>query len=746
MPENSLLQSLFKADALGQLIRKRLNTSMNGMLPEFKQVKAMAPCEEDFFEAMQSDGLLPMRRGKIEIQPTQKLPALNLEIPMPVHDIFVHNSIQITHLGKDKKNTIWTWCPWLEEAGGARLVRYNTRRQRIAYRIGTGDGRYLEIPLTNVKGIDMSVDNFSKTVRPLAHNELIQTPERIPKDLQCIIRKDSKGPLVLFSKNEVAYERYEEQMLAIREYALERLNDRTNPPTDLDDLEYRMLMTYPVWLSARIVKHLWLAVSRLRRTRQTTDSSMVWQSLCDQERKTIQSKLFNFKSFLRNGWLHAFQPTNPIEAVSQLTQLKRYGMPTDIIDNLPPVYHQSHPSFYGRICPVETPESEAVGISLHLAKGASVDSQGMIHPCKDKCHHGLGWAASLIPFFEHNDGVRNMMGAKNLKQALPVVERRPPSICSGEERGILDAIDPLVKLGVVPDMRDESGTFSPGVDLLVAYLPYYGLNFEDAIVASRHLTDDGVLDYIDEEEESVRIRPGFVTSHGRVAKLDSDGSQPIEQHLAKPNTKLVYGSELARLWNPVSGDTHIIEYRNHVRAELVKIALDYDTGFGGRLVYHIRRHYPLGPGDKLMGRHGNKGIISALLPDNKMPRLPNNDSLPDSLRNRPIDLVLNPHGVISRMNVGQLMETHLGWLSHVSQLEERGSIKINCGAFAQQFVNLQGTVSSALEAGGLDKYGRIRLILPNGRPTEMPVVVGFQHIVRLRHIPAQKSQSRGCNR
>lgn len=733
------LPTLLNVGMLSQQIQKRLNILLTSWLPSIKRVDITTPGEEDFLETMKFDGLMPIRRGKIEIQPREDLPALILQVPMPFQGIFVHNKTLSTPLGRNVRNTIWTWCPWLDEACGARLVRGNTHRERVSYRIGTGGGRYLEVPLTDEKGNLLSDTRFWNEVRPSFFSLLIQTPDQIPEALQQIIRVDTSGPLMLLSPREMAYEK---QLLAIREYALDRLRDKDTPRSDLDDLDHRMLMTYNIWLTVQVVNQIWLAALRTMRTAGSNTPDKIWELILHQEFKAIESALFKYKDLLHGGRLHAFRPTNPIDAISQLTQLKRYDIAPQAIDHLPAVYHQNHPSFCGRICPVETPESEALGISLHLAKGAFVDELGRIHPCKNE-GHGLGWAASTIPFFEHNDAVRNMMGAKNLKQTLPVVGRRAPSVYSGEECEMLDAIKPLVKLGVVPDMCDTSGNLSPGIDLLVAYMPYYGLNFEDAIVANRSLADDRLLDFFSEEELSFRIRPGFAVPFDADAGFHTNASHSIKSQLAEPGTRLLRGTELARLWHATSGHTSTILYKSLEQADLLDISLDYDTYFGGKLVCHVRKHYPIGPGDKLMGRHGNKGVISALLADDEMPRLPDSENLPESMRNRAVDLILNPHGVISRMNIAQLMETHLGWLLNVSHDKNEKTFKINCKPFAQKYASFQREISTSLKSKGLDEYGRTRLVLPNGLLTEMPVVVGFQHIVRLRHIPTLKSQSRG---
>lgn len=733
--------ALFDADLLSLQIRGRLNTLMADWLPSITKVVVDSPSEEDFLQALKSEGLLPFRRGKIKIQPEEDLPSLDLRVPLPFQGIFIHSNTSHSPLGMHGKNSLWTWCPSLAEAGGARFVRGNTHREQVSYRIGTGDGRYLEIPITNMKGDVLSDALFMKKMQPSFHNLLILSPEQIPEGLQQIIHVDISGPLTLLSSKQTAYDK---QLLAIRKYALDMFRDNGSPSSDHDDLNHRMLITYNIWLICQIANQIWSAVLRTMQTTQTSSTKDIWKALLDNQSQTIESNLFNYKKFLRDGKLHSFRPTNPVDAISQLTQLKRYDMSTETLGYLPPVYHQNHPSFLGRICPVETPESESLGISLHLAKGAGVDELGKILPCDSK-EHGLGWAASMIPLFEHNDAVRNMMGAKNLKQALPINGRQTPSVISGEEQENFEAIKPLVQFGIVPDMRDSSGNFSPGIDLLVAYMPYYGLNFEDAIVVNRDLLDNHLLDYVKEEELTFRIKPGFAIPSKALSNSLTNSPDNINSQLAKPGIKLYRGTELARLWNATSGQASTIVYKDYEQADLLDILLDYDTCFGGKLICHIRKYYPIGPGDKLMGRHGNKGVISALLTQDEMPRLPDTSDLPESIRNRAVDLVLNPHGVISRMNVAQLMETHLGWLFNARSHDNTKRLNIDCGPFAQQYTSYKEKISASLKAKGLDAYGRTRLVLPNGILTELPVVVGFQHIVRLRHIPTLKSQSRGHN-
>ena len=198
--------------------------------------------------------------------------------------------------------------------------------------------------------------------------------------------------------------------------------------------------------------------------------------------------------------------------------------------------------------------------------------------------------------------------------------------------------------------------------------------------------------------------------------------------------------------------THAIRYVDAAPAKLVQIEcppeikkrpLDRDPGFVGRLKYRIARTFALEPGDKLMGRHGNKGVVSKVLPVKEMPKL----RLPDG-KTMAVDILLNPHGVLSRMNPGQLLETHLGWLFHNGKtdadvLKDGAAGPAGapcCGALDHE------KVQRLLKATGLDECGKAHLhwTLPDGRKvtTESPVMVGYQHFFRLHHIPALKAQAR----
>ncbi len=745
----SAREAVWELDAkrLAEVVHYRLNRVCAGRLPKIADVRVTTPTDQDFLMAWQSEGHLAMKPGEIALNPDNNWCPLVFQVPMPFHGVFVLQTFIESDLATGK-NALWTWCPWLAEGPGVRFVRGNTHRKEVVFRIGTGSGLFASLPITDRHGERLSEDQFWEHLKTPQRVLLIQEPDLLPATVREIILGGMEGMPALRPPSNAATRAV---WRALREYALSIIGD--SDCADLDDIKASMLMSYTFWVASRMVATVWesLAVWGKRCTVER-----VWKALAQKERTitigrrtkthiSAEQALFHAQSLRKNGRLHAFRPINPVDAISQLTQVRRYDVKPDVIDNLPAVYHQNHPSFLGRLCPVETPESEALGISLHLAKGASIDQWGHIRPCSND-QHGLGWAASLIPFFEHNDAVRNMMGAKNLKQALPVSGRSRPAVATDGEDDILQVLGPLSKCGILPDHCDKAGHLAIGTDLLVAYMPFMGLNFEDAIVANERLTREGILDFVGEDVLSFRIKPGLSTCppKGTVSLLREDHLD--DRGIARNGTRLNQGDTLARFWQAGAERPCRILYDAIEAADLLETTLDYDVAFGGRLTCRIQKHFPLGPGDKLMGRHGNKGVVSVMLPGDQMPRLPDSRKLPLHVCGRPVDLILNPHGVISRMNIGQLMETHLGWLLHVLPQDQVETLKFSTYPFALQFPAHVQALSDVLSRTGLDAAGKTRLVLPNGKFTEQAVVVGYQHIVRLRHIPSLKSQTRGHTR
>ena len=235
--------------------------------------------------------------------------------------------------------------------------------------------------------------------------------------------------------------------------------------TEDDDLDTRRLFTYGVFLAENVVNSIlngWF----------NDDGKLNPDYWKDLNATTIaEISAYVRGRILSPGknkyvWLRPFTPRNGADAVSALTDLSHRMRGQQGLAQLPIDYRQNHPSFFQNICPVETPESEMIGMSLHLAAGAKVGSDGVL--TGDKGSNGLGYAASLIPFYQHTDAARAMVGAKNYVQARPVDGAEPPLVQTGMEQRIEKTLQPLIQKGLIPS---EAAFMHPGRNLLVAYMP-----------------------------------------------------------------------------------------------------------------------------------------------------------------------------------------------------------------------------------------------------------------------------------
>ena len=347
-----------------------------------------------------------------------------------------------------------------------------------------------------------------------------------------------------------------------------------------------------------------------------------------------------------------------------------------------------------------------------------------------------------------------MMGAKNLRQAEPSLKGEVPTVWTGGEARLMEFVCPALQIGVCPkselhensdDAKGMAG-LALGKDLLVAYLPWYGRNFEDAVVLGQQVVDNGWLD-IALHRTPVR-KPIPV---GWVPCTDCQEDNLGTNGLAAEGSLLIAGRPIAKfMWKGGDGSQEPLTILHKDRTPAILKSIDFkrrSDWTGGFLEYTLETPISVKPGDKLMGRHGNKGVVGAILPESEMPKLPEDESIPEALRGRTIDILLNPHGVISRMNLGQLMETHLGWLLRAGGYMHGDFLTSPFAAdhpLAEPFSTSldHDKVRDALSKTGLDRYGRVKLVLPDGKLTASPVVVGFQHIVRLKHVPETKSQAR----
>jgi len=706
METNKSLPFVFNIPALEVALSKSLNTYFDNVFEGQLELKMTEPDPDKIGFIIQSNQTFEAR---LEIKWSESPDVFHLKFPVPIHGVF------LIHSDNQHSSTKYLWHPLLIEKPGERIVKKyrEDSTSTIWYRKTFWGERFWELPLD--------------------HKATTSEEEKLRTSIIGIDPyNDSKAiPFTVKEKNVLKGEFISQAVNA-------RKKQNSLSVSDEQDINHKRLWTYSAYFFEKFFNILINGIaSDLKRDtsdvfrnainkKQPLPSTIVqeeiWQAFISLA-GDIERSIFPFKSLIRRSRLQLFDPLNNVDAVSQLTSFQRYHYS----EYLPLVHRQNHISFRNFICPIETPESKEIGITQHLIKGVQTDVHGNLYQSDDEKDF-FGYGTSLVPFFQHNDAARVMMGAKNLRQALPLAKAEEPWVTTGREDDISDLIKPVVKQGIV---SSDFSAFKPGVNLLVAYMPWYGYNFEDAIVANKRLVDEDIMTWHQTYDYSTYINPGY-----RLCKPDSDRVTSYydaeNDYLYKANTSVTPDDTIAHFQKgdqpyPVkcggdnSGILAAINYQEPT-----------DPRFGGLLSWKVQISKRLEVGDKLMARYGNKGVISTLLPDGELPRLPDDERLPENLRGRAVDLVLNPHGVISRMNLGQLIETHYGLVKALGF-----SIPNNVGQAFTPF-DADAIRNDICVDGLIDKYGKLQLVLPNGEKTSSPVAVGYQYIVRLNHIPSRK--------
>ncbi|HJX74895.1 MAG TPA: DNA-directed RNA polymerase subunit beta, partial [Gaiella sp.] len=463
-----------------------------------------------------------------------------------------------------------------------------------------------------------------------------------------------------------------------------------------------------------------------------------------------------------------------------------------------------HPTHYGRMCPIETPEGPNIGLIGALASYATISEFGFIQtpyrvvkggkvsdeivyldaaqealftiaqasePIDPKtgkflndqvlCRSAAGEAvisraddvdymdvspaqivsvaAALIPFLEHNDANRALMGANMQRQAVPLMIPQAPLVGTGlEYRAAIDTGDvvlarnggavidvdaekiviegkgtrdeypltkfmrsnqgtlihqkPVVSLGdrvqkgeVLADgSATDRGELALGANLLVAFMPFEGYNFEDAIVLSERLVKDDVLSSIHIHEYEIDARSTKLGDEEITRDIPNRSEESLkdldDRGVVRIGAEVGSGDLLVGKVTP-KGETELTAEEKLIRAifkekarEVRDTSLKVPHGEGGKVIdvktfsrengddlspgvnelvrVYVAKKRKIAEGDKLAGRHGNKGVIAKIVPEEDMPFLEDGTA---------VDVVLNPLGVPSRMNIGQILETHLGW-------------------------------------------------------------------------------------
>jgi len=452
-------------------------------------------------------------------------------------------------------------------------------------------------------------------------------------------------------------------------------------------------------------------------------------------------------------------------------------------------------------------------------------------------------ATAMIPFVEHDDANRALMGANMQRQAVPLLRSEAPLVGTGMElRAAVDAGDVVVadKPGVVEElcadyvtvMADDgsrqtyrmhkfhrsnqgtcinqrpivaegdrvevgqviadgpctdSGEMALGKNLLVAIMPWEGHNYEDAIILSQRLVQDDVLTSIHIDEHEIDARDTKLGAEEITRDIPNVSEEVLadldERGIIRIGAEVQAGDILVGKVTP-KGETELTPEERLLRAifgekarEVRDTSLKVPHGETGKVIgirvfsrddddelspgvnelvrVYVAQKRKIQDGDKLAGRHGNKGVIGKILPVEDMPFLPDGT---------PVDIILNTHGVPRRMNIGQILETHLGWIAHsgwqvngdpewASKLPEElyraepGALvatPVFDGASEEEITGLlNSTLPNRDGEQMIGPDGKARLFDGRtGEPYPYPIAVGYMYIIKLLHLVDDKIHAR----
>ncbi len=648
-------------------------------------------------------------------------------------------------------------------------------------------------------------------------------------------------------------------------------------------------------------------MERVVRERMTTQDV---EAITPQTLINIRPVVAALKEFFGTSQLSQFMDqNNPLAGLTHKRRLSALGPGGLSRERAGYEVRDVHPSHYGRMCPIETPEGPNIGLIGSLASYGRINSFGFVETPYRKVAKGkvsdqvdyltatdedryiiaqanspltdtgkfvdeavlvrqrggeaelrpaaevdymdvsprqmVSVATALIPFLEHDDANRALMGSNMQRQAVPLIRNDAPLIGTGMEfRAAVDAGDVTVakKAGVIKEVSadaievmEDEGTFTTyrlakfrrsnqgtctnqrplvaegdrvevgapladgpctdegemalGTNLLVAFMPWQGHNYEDAIILSQRVVQDDLLTSIHIEEHEVDARdtklgPEEITrdipnvSEEMLADLDERG-------IIRIGAEVNNGDVLVGKVTP-KGETELTPEERLLRAifgekarEVRDTSLKVPHGESGTVigvrvfnaeegdelspgVNHLVRVYvaqkrKISDGDKLAGRHGNKGVISKILPVEDMPFLEDGT---------PVDIVLNPLGVPGRMNVGQVLETHLGWVAKngwqvegqtedwQKRLKKIGALKAPADSNIATPVfdgaredEITGLLASTLPNRDGDRLvgSDGKAVLFDGRSGDQfpdPVSVGYMYMLKLHHLVDDKIHAR----
>jgi DNA-directed RNA polymerase subunit beta len=654
-----------------------------------------------------------------------------------------------------------------------------------------------------------------------------------------------------------------------------------------------------------------IGLSRMERVVRERMTTQDLEAITPQTLINIRPVVSAIREFFGTSQLSQFMDqTNPLAGLTHKRRLSALGPGGLSRERAGFEVRDVHPSHYGRMCPIETPEGPNIGLIGSLASYARINEYGFVETPYRRVVDGkvtteieyltadeedryvvaqanapldmktntfvnkmvlvrakggevrevppenvdymdvsprqtVSVSAALIPFLEHDDANRALMGANMQRQAVPLLRSESPFIGTGiEAKAAKDAGDtvtarnagvvvavaadhvvvrtdsddieryyltkfqrsnqgscinqrPIVVEGQRVEVGDtiadgpstHNGELALGRNLLVGFMSWEGYNFEDAIILSERLIREDVLTSIHIEQLEVDARetklgPEEITrdipnvSEEILANLDEDGIirigaevQPgdilVGKVTPKGETELTPEERLLRaifgekarevrdtsLKVPHGDRGIVIGVQKFTRAD----GDELPPGVNDMVRIFIAKKSKISEGDKLAGRHGNKGVISKILPVEDMPFLEDGT---------PLDIVLNPLGVPSRMNVGQVLETHLGWaaangwhfettpdwfekvewdksLNHVEG-PVRLATPVFDGASESEMIDLLAHTLPAENGNRLVGVDGKATVFDgrSGRPIEAQITVGYMYVLKLHHLVDDKIHAR----
>lgn len=681
-------------------------------------------------------------------------------------------------------------------------------------------------------------------------------------------------------------------------------------PVETDDIDHfgnRRLRT----VGELIQNQIRVGMSRMERVVRERMTTQDVEAITPQTLINIRPVVAAIKEFFGTSQLSQFMDqNNPLSGLTHKRRLSALGPGGLSRERAGLEVRDVHPSHYGRMCPIETPEGPNIGLIGSLSVYARVNPFGFIETPYRKVVDGVvsdeivyltadeedrhvvaqanspidadgrfveprvlvrrkageveyvpssevdymdvsprqmvSVATAMIPFLEHDDANRALMGANMQRQAVPLVRSEAPLVGTGMElRAAIDAGDVVVaeESGVIEEvsadyitvMHDngtrrtyrmrkfarsnhgtcanqcpivdagdrveagqviadgpctDDGEMALGKNLLVAIMPWKGHNYEDAIILSNRLVEEDVLTSIHIEEHEIDARDTKLGAEEITRDIPNISDEVLadldERGIVRIGAEVRDGDILVGKVTP-KGETELTPEERLLRAifgekarEVRDTSLKVPHGESGKVIgirvfsrededelpagvnelvrVYVAQKRKISDGDKLAGRHGNKGVIGKILPVEDMPFLADGT---------PVDIILNTHGVPRRMNIGQILETHLGWCAHSGWkvdaakgvpdwaarlpdelLEAQPNAIVSTPVFdGAQEAELQGLLSCTLPNRDgdvlVDADGKAMLFDGrSGEPFPYPVTVGYMYIMKLHHLVDDKIHAR----